>query len=90
MIGGWIFFFFSLACDESTDLSGTALLLIILRGIDHDMNITEELFDLRCLKGQPKRTDLFQSLSSAVDDMKLPWGKLSGKATDGTPAMVGE
>lgn len=87
---GGNFDYFSLACDESTDLSDTAQLLIFLRGIDDDMNITEELLHLKSLKGQTRGADLFMSVSSAVDDMKLPWGKLSGIATDGAPAMVGE
>ncbi|XP_073672245.1 general transcription factor II-I repeat domain-containing protein 2-like [Paramisgurnus dabryanus] len=45
---------FSLACDESTDISDTAQLLIFLRGIDEDMNITEELLDLKSIKGQTR------------------------------------
>lgn len=32
--------FFSLACDESTDASDTAQLLIFLRGVDTEMNVT--------------------------------------------------
>ncbi|XP_073670885.1 general transcription factor II-I repeat domain-containing protein 2 [Paramisgurnus dabryanus] len=81
---------FSLACDESTDISDTAQLLIFLRGIDEDMNITEELLDLKSIKGQTRGVDLLQCVSDAVDDMKLPWEKLSGIVTDGAPAMTGE
>ncbi|KAF7643567.1 hypothetical protein LDENG_00237210, partial [Lucifuga dentata] len=54
------------------------------------MNVTEELLDLQSLKGQTRGTDLFLSVCSAVDDMKLPWSKVSGIITDGTPAMAGE
>ncbi|XP_072303167.1 general transcription factor II-I repeat domain-containing protein 2 [Eucyclogobius newberryi] len=84
------FDFFSLACDESTDASDTAQLLIFLRGVDSDMNVTEELLDLQSLKNQTRGTDLFVSVCSAVDDMKLPWNKVSGIITDGAPAMAGE
>ena len=49
---GVTFDYFSLACDESTDASDTAQLLIFLRGVDDDMNVIEELLDLQSLKGQ--------------------------------------
>uniref|UniRef100_K7GDH0 SPIN-DOC-like zinc-finger domain-containing protein n=1 Tax=Pelodiscus sinensis TaxID=13735 RepID=K7GDH0_PELSI len=84
------FDFFSIACDESTDLSDTAQLLIFMRGVDDEMNVTEELLDLQSLTDQTRGKDLFVSVSSAIDDMKLPWNKVTGIITDGAPAMVGE
>ena len=81
---------FSLACDESTDLSDTAQLLIFLRGVDSDINIKEELLDLKSLKDQTRRADLFFNACSTVDNMKLPWSKVSRIITDGAPAMAGE
>ncbi|KAL3968683.1 KRAB domain-containing zinc finger protein [Sarotherodon galilaeus] len=84
------FDYFSLACDESTDASDTAQLLIYLRGVDDKMNVTEELLDFKSLKGQTRGMDLFISVCEAVDDMKLPWSKVSGIITDGAPAMAGE
>ncbi|KAF7243378.1 General transcription factor II-I repeat domain-containing protein 2 [Varanus komodoensis] len=84
------FDFFSLACNESTDASDTAQLLIILRGVDNDMNVSEELLDLQSLKNQTRGTDLFVSVCSAIDDMKPPWNKVTGIITDGAPAMAGE
>ena len=83
------FYFFSLACDESTDASDTAQLLIFLRGVDSEMNVTEEILDLQSLKNQTRGTDLLVSVCSAVDDMKLPWDKVSGIITDGAPSMAG-
>ena len=83
------FEFFSLACDESTDASDTAQLLIFLRGVDSEMNVSEELLDLQSLKNQTRGTDLFASVCSAVDDIKLQWNKITGIITDGAPAMVG-
>ena len=84
------FDFFSLPCDESTDLSDITQLLIFLRGVDSDMNIKEELLDLKNLKDQTREADLFCNVGSAVDDMKLPCSKVSGIITDGAPAMAGE
>ena len=54
------------------------------------MNVSEELLDLQSLKGQTRGTDLFASVYSAVDDMKLQWNKVTGITTDGAPAMAGE
>uniref|UniRef100_K7G2H6 SPIN-DOC-like zinc-finger domain-containing protein n=1 Tax=Pelodiscus sinensis TaxID=13735 RepID=K7G2H6_PELSI len=80
------FDFFSIAFA----LSDTAQLLIFMRGVDDEMNVTEELLDLQSLTDQTRGKDLFVSVSSAIDDMKLPWNKVTGIITDGAPAMVGE
>ena len=42
------------------------------------MNVSEELLDLQILKDQTRGTDLFVSVCSAIDDMKLPWNKING------------
>jgi len=83
------FDFFSLACDESTDASDTAQLLIFLRGVDNDMNVTEELLDLQSLKSQTRGIYLFSAESTAVNEMKLSWNKMTRLITDGGP-MTGE
>ena len=54
------------------------------------MNMREELLDLQSLKDQTTGKDLFVSVCSGLDDMKLPWNKVSGIITDGAPAMAGE
>jgi len=58
------------------ETSDTAQLLKFLKGVDHDMNITEELLDLQSLKGQRRGMDLIIYVWSAVEDMKLPWSKV--------------
>ena len=81
----------SCAAPGGTDASDTAQLLIFWRGVDDDMNVTEELLDLQNLEGQTRGTDLFVLVCAAVDDdVKLPWSKVSGMITDGAPAMVGD
>lgn len=54
------------------------------------MKVTEELLDLQSLKGQTRGTDFFVSVCEAVDELKLPWSKVSEIITDGAPAMAGE
>ncbi|KAM4629813.1 general transcription factor II-I repeat domain-containing protein 2-like [Polymixia lowei] len=84
------FDFFSIACDESTDATDTAQLLIFLRGVDDDFWITEELLDLRSLKGTTTGKDIFEAVSDSIDQAGLKWDKLCGITTDGAPAMTGE
>ncbi|GAA6095214.1 general transcription factor II-I repeat domain-containing protein 2-like [Tachysurus ichikawai] len=84
------FDFFSLSGDESTDTFDTAQLLIFLRAVDNEMIVSENLLDLQSLKDQTRGTDLFASVCSAVDDMKLSWNKVTGIITDGAPAKAGE
>ncbi|GAA6087534.1 general transcription factor II-I repeat domain-containing protein 2-like [Tachysurus ichikawai] len=54
------------------------------------MIVSEELLDLQSLTDQTRGTDLFASVCSAVDDMKLSWNKVTGIITDGAPALAGE
>ena len=39
------------------------------------MCVSEELLDLQSLKDQTRGKDLFTSVCSAVNDIKLPWKK---------------
>nr|XP_032814298.1 general transcription factor II-I repeat domain-containing protein 2-like [Petromyzon marinus] len=84
------FDFYSIACDESTDAMDTAPLLIFLRGVDDHFCITEELLDLRSLKGTTTGKDMFEAVSDAIDQAGLKWDKLCEITTDGAPAMTGE
>uniref|UniRef100_A0A3B3UV06 DUF4371 domain-containing protein n=1 Tax=Poecilia latipinna TaxID=48699 RepID=A0A3B3UV06_9TELE len=84
------FDFYSIACDESTDATDTAQLLIFLRGVDDNFCCTEELLDMMSLKGTTTGKDIFEAVSEAVEKMGLKWDKLCGVTTDGAPAMTGE
>ena len=84
------FDFFSIACDESTDATVTAQVLIFLRGVDDNFCCTEELLDMMSLKGTMTGRDIFEAVSEAVEKMGLKWDKLCGVTADGAPAMTGE
>ncbi|XP_067933366.1 general transcription factor II-I repeat domain-containing protein 2-like [Watersipora subatra] len=84
------FDFYSIACDESTDATDTAQLLIFLRGVDENFGVTEELLDLKSLKGTTTDMDIFEAVSDSIDKMGLQWDKLCGVTTDRAPAMAGE
>ena len=53
-------------------------------------SLTLELLDLKSFKDQTAGADLFYNVCSSVDDMKLPWRKVSRITTYGAPAMAGE
>lgn len=84
------FEWFSLATDESDDVSDTAQLLIFVRGIDKNFNVCEELLQLCSLKGTTTGEDLFRNLEQAMVSMQLPWHKLVSVTTDGGRNMSGQ
>lgn len=84
------FTFYSLALDESNDVKDTAQLLIFIRGINETFEITEEFLTMESLKGQTRGEDLFERVSAAIENMKLPWSKLVNVTTDGSPNLTGK
>ncbi|KAL3831752.1 hypothetical protein ACJMK2_023466 [Sinanodonta woodiana] len=81
---------YSLALDESTDISDTAQLLIFIRGIDDQFVITEELLSVEHLKDTTTGDVLFESVSSCMERFGLPWDKLVNVTTDGAPSLTGK
>ncbi|XP_026331068.1 general transcription factor II-I repeat domain-containing protein 2-like, partial [Hyposmocoma kahamanoa] len=80
---------FSIALDESTDLSDTAQLAIFIRGVDKEFTVTEELLALQPLKGATTGEDIFNEVQKVFTRFGLPWSKLKGVCIDGAPSMVG-
>uniref|UniRef100_A0A3B4AJP6 Uncharacterized protein n=1 Tax=Periophthalmus magnuspinnatus TaxID=409849 RepID=A0A3B4AJP6_9GOBI len=80
---------YSLAVDESTDMTDTAQLAIFIHGVDSNLRATEEIMDIKLMHGTT-REDIFENVCQSVTDMKLPWDKLIGLTTDGAPAICGE
>ena len=82
------FAYYSLALNESNDIKDTAQLLIFIRGINDNFEITEELLAMESLKGQIRGEDLFIKLSGVIDKFKLPWSKLVNVTTDGSSNLT--
>lgn len=83
------FEYFSLAADESTDITSTAQLLVFIRGINKDFCITEELLGMYPMKGQTTGKELFHSLLELCNGAALNMDKIVSITTDGARSMTG-
>lgn len=84
------FVYFSLALDETTDIKDTSQFAIFIRGVDNQMNITEELLDLVSLKDTTTGQDIKDAVLKCMEYRKLDLKKLIGITTDGAPSMIGK
>ncbi len=80
---------YSIACDESTDISDSAQLLVFLRGVNETFEVTQELAGIETLSGTTKGEDLFFAVERVLEKNELKWEKMAGITTDRAPAMVG-
>lgn len=45
---------------------------------------------MESLKGQTRGEELFERVSAAIENMKLPWSKFVNVTTDGSPNLTGK
>lgn len=81
--------FFSLALDESTDVTDLAQFSVIARYAAGD-TLREESLAVLPIKGSTRGEDLFKSFMEFTHEKKLPMDKLLSVCTDGAPCMVGK
>ena len=85
------FCFYSLAMDESIDCCDTAQLVIYIRGVDKDFNISEELAAMQSMKGRTTGKDICTELVNCVNKkLAYSFTNLVAICTDGAPAMCGK
>lgn len=84
------FKYFSLAFDESTDISNTAQLVVFVRGVNESFQVTEEMLNVISLKGTTTGEDIFQAVKTCLGENNLMPELLSGICTDGAPSMIGK
>ena len=80
---------FSIAIDESTDVTDIAQLAVFIRGVDASLTITEEFIKLVPMTGTTGE-DIFNSLVGALDNIGVDWARAVSIATDGAPSMTGK
>ncbi|XP_042204155.1 general transcription factor II-I repeat domain-containing protein 2-like [Homarus americanus] len=80
---------YSLVLDESTDLSSTSQLLVFIRGVNLDFQITEELASVCSMHGTTTGKDIFMEVKKTLQDYNLQWNQLRGVAVDGGKNMAG-
>lgn len=80
--------YFSLALDESTDVTDVSQLLIYTRAIDSTFHVHEELLKCVGLHGTTKGSDVFAAVKGVVTEYG-GFDKLSAVVTDGAPSMQG-
>ncbi|KAJ8881781.1 hypothetical protein PR048_018267 [Dryococelus australis] len=78
---------FSVALDESTDITNICQLLIFVKTVDEQFSIKEELLDLVLLPTSAKGSDIYSVLVSVVEKYR-GFSKCSCIATDGAKCMT--
>ena len=74
---------YSFALDESTDVSDTSQLLLFVRGIDVNFEITEELMSVHSTHGTTTGLEIFAQVKKSESEYNLEWKKLKCIATNG-------
>ena len=76
--------------DESIDIDDTAQLLIFVRGISENFEITEELLSMESMKDATTGEDIFECVENTFRTVELPWQKMVSVTTDGYPSLTGK
>lgn len=72
------FAFYSIAVDESTDMTDTAQLAIFIRGVDENFTIHEEFAALYAMKETTRGEDIVLSLKEVLQMFGLNFNNLAG------------
>jgi hypothetical protein len=80
---------YSIAIDESTDVTDIAQLAVFIRGVNEDFQLVVERLELVPTKGKTGDDELFSELVTVFSKYELPWEKMVGFVSDGAPAMIG-
>lgn len=84
------FIAFSVAINESTDITDMAQLALFIRGVDETLTVTEEFLELVPMMDTTTAEDIFSSVVAALDRVGVDWSRANSLATDGAPSMVGK
>ena len=71
------FEYFSIALDESTDINDISQLLIFIRGVDSNFEITEELLSVSSMHRTITGEDIFKEVHKSLTQHGLDWKGLA-------------
>jgi len=80
---------FSIAMDDSLDSCSTFQLLLFIRGVDEDFNVTQELASLHSIHGTVTGEDIFSELMKTFDHYNLDLNHFHCLTIDGGKNMSG-
>ena len=81
---------FSLAIDETTDISDISQMCVWYRAIDSNLNITTEILTIQPLHHHCKAQDILKSFNEVVENFHLKMEKCTSITTDGAANMTGK
>jgi len=81
---------FSVALDESTDISNVAQLATLIRGVDETLSVTEEFLGLVLMMDTTTDNHIFNSLLAVLNRVGVDWSRAVSIATDRAPSMIGK
>ncbi|KAI3367307.1 hypothetical protein L3Q82_008354 [Scortum barcoo] len=84
------FIAFSIAIDESTNVTDVAQLSMFICGVDASLTVTEEFVALVPMLDTTTGNDLFESLFGILDQLEVDWSRAVSVATDNAPSMIGK
>ena len=82
------FVIFSVAFDESTDISDVAQQAIFICGVDETLSVTEEFLGLVPMIDTITANVMFNSLVGVLNWMGIFWSRAVGIAADSAPSMI--
>ncbi|XP_069920604.1 general transcription factor II-I repeat domain-containing protein 2B isoform X2 [Oryctolagus cuniculus] len=79
---------YSIAIDEITDINNTPQVALFIRGVDENLEASEELLDTVPVTGSRSAQETFVRVEKSLKKFNIDWSKLVSVASTGTPAMV--
>ena len=75
--------------DESTDVCDTSQLLVFIRGVDSEFNVTQELASVHSMHTTTTGEDIFNEVSKTMTEYNLEWKQVQCVTIDGGKNMSG-
>ena len=80
---------FSIALNETTDISDTAQVVFCYRAVNKSFQIITDVLTLKALHNQTRASDIMDTFEIVKNEFQLDMQKCVSVATDGAPNMIG-